>query len=112
MGLVRRLGGWSRRAQMPSQRRAARPIPRDARQTPKRLAQWPEDSAQNVGGKLMSIPTYFSHSYRVADQELNQTFWSHFSKAEFSFFVDPPSDSTIHTHLERMMRRCSAFVGV
>jgi TIR domain len=60
----------------------------------------------------MSIPTYFSHSYRVADQHLNQTFWSHFSEVEFSFFVDPPSDSTIHTHLERMMRRCSAFVGV
>ena len=60
----------------------------------------------------MSIPTYFSHSYRVADQELNQIFWSYFSKAGFSFFVDPPSNSTIHTHLERMMRRCSAFVGV
>jgi hypothetical protein len=60
----------------------------------------------------MSIPTYFSHSYRVVDQELNQTFWSQFSRADFSFFVDPPSNSTIDTPLERMMRRCSAFVGV
>jgi hypothetical protein len=47
----------------------------------------------------MTIPTYFSHSYRVADQEMNQTFWSEFSKSNFSFFVDPPSDATIHTHL-------------
>jgi TIR domain len=59
----------------------------------------------------MSIETYFSHSYRVEDQELNETFWSYFS-SDFSFFVDPPSDTTIHTHLERMMRRCSAFVAV
>lgn len=33
-------------------------------------------------------------------------------RIRFSFFVDPPSDSTIHTHIERMMRRCSAFVAV
>jgi hypothetical protein len=59
----------------------------------------------------MSIGTYFSHSYRVQDQALNKAFWSHF-KSDFSFFVDPPSDVTIHTHLEAMMRRCSAFVAV
>ena len=59
----------------------------------------------------MSIGTYFSHSYRVEDQERNRAFWSHF-KSDFSFFVDPPSDVTIHTHLEAMMRRCSAFVAV
>jgi hypothetical protein len=59
----------------------------------------------------MSIGTYFSHSYRVEDQELNRAFWSHF-KSDFSFFIDPPSDVTIHTHLEAMMRRCSAFVAV
>jgi hypothetical protein len=58
------------------------------------------------------IPTYFSHSYRLEDQELNQKFWQRFSKADFSFFVDPPSDTTMHTHLERMMGRCSAFVAV
>lgn len=33
-------------------------------------------------------------------------------RIRFSFFVDPPSDSTIHMHIERMMRRCSAFVAV
>src|SRR5689334_8629266 len=60
----------------------------------------------------MAIPTYFSHSYRLRDQKLNQTFWHLFSQAGFSFFVDPPSDATIHTHLERMMGRCSAFVAV
>ena len=43
----------------------------------------------------MSIGTYFSHSYRVQDQALNKAFWSHF-KSDFSFFVDPPSDVTIH----------------
>jgi hypothetical protein len=59
----------------------------------------------------MSIATYFSHSYRRFDQEVNKIFWSRFS-ADFSFFVDPPSDATIDTHLERMMRRCSAFVAV
>jgi hypothetical protein len=59
----------------------------------------------------MSIATYFSHSYRLANQDLNKFFWSLFS-ADFSFFVDPPSDATIDTHLERMMRRCSAFVAV
>jgi len=59
----------------------------------------------------MSIGTYFSHSYRVEDQALNRAFWSHF-KSDFSFFIDPPSDVTIHTHLEAMMRRCSAFVAV
>jgi hypothetical protein len=60
----------------------------------------------------MTIPTYFSHSYRLEDQALNQKFWRVFSEAGFSFFVDPPSDSTIHTYLERMMGRCSAFVAV
>jgi hypothetical protein len=60
----------------------------------------------------MAIPTYFSHSYRLEDQKLNETFWRLFSQAGFSFFVDPPSDTTIHTHLERMMGRCSAFVAV
>ena len=59
----------------------------------------------------MPIATYFSHSYRLEDQRLNKTFWAHF-KSDFSFFVDPPSDITIHTHLERMMRRCGAFVAV
>jgi hypothetical protein len=59
----------------------------------------------------MPIPTYFSHSYRVEDQALNQAVWQLFA-SDFSFFVDPPSESTIHTHLERMMRRCSAFVAV
>jgi len=59
----------------------------------------------------MPIPTYFSHSYRLQDQELNKTFWGLFSD-RFSFFVDPPSDVTIHTHLERMMGRCSAFVAI
>ena len=59
----------------------------------------------------MPVATYFSHSYRVGDQKLNKAIWSHFS-SDFSFFVDPPSDVTIHTHLEQMMRRCSAFVAV
>ena len=59
----------------------------------------------------MSIATYFSHSYRIEDQDQNKEFWSYFS-SDFSFFVDPPSDTTIHTHLERMIRRCSAFVAV
>jgi hypothetical protein len=60
----------------------------------------------------MAIPTYFSHSYRLSDQALNKAFWHLFSEAGFSFFVDPPSDITIDTHLERMMGRCSAFVAV
>src|SRR5262245_54206951 len=60
----------------------------------------------------MPIPTYFSHSYRLGDQKLNQTFWRLFAEAGFSFFVDPPSDTTSHTHLERMMGKCSAFVAV
>ena len=60
----------------------------------------------------MTIPTYFSHSYRLEDQDRNQEFWRLFSEAGFSFFVDPPSDTTIHAHLERMMNRCSAFVAV
>jgi hypothetical protein len=46
----------------------------------------------------MSIATYFSHSYRIVDQDQNKEFWSYFS-SDFSFFVDPPSDTTIHTHL-------------
>ena len=54
----------------------------------------------------MAIQTYFSHSYRLEDQNLNQKFWSLFSEKGFSFFVDPPSDATIHAHLERMMGRC------
>ena len=60
----------------------------------------------------MSIPTYFSHSYRLDDQPLNKTFWHLFSQAGFAFSVDPPSDTTIHTHLERMMGRCGVFVAV
>jgi hypothetical protein len=60
----------------------------------------------------MAIQTYFSHSYRLEDQNLNQKFWSLFSEKDFSFFVDPPSDATIHAHLERMMGRCQAFVAV
>lgn len=62
-------------------------------------------------GRTVPIATYFSHSYRVEDQERNKAFWSHF-KSDFSFFVDPPSEITIHAHIERMMRRCSAFVAV
>jgi hypothetical protein len=60
----------------------------------------------------MAIATYFSHSYRREDQKLNRTFWSLFSDAGFAFAVDPPSEATVHTHLERMMDRCSAFVAV
>ena len=59
----------------------------------------------------MSVATYFSHSYRIEDRELNKEVWSYFS-SDFSFFVDPPSDVTIHTHLEQMMRRCGAYVAV
>lgn len=63
-------------------------------------------------GAVVGIPTYFSHNYRVEGQPLNQRFWQFFSMAGFSFFVDPPSDITAHTHLERMMGRCSAFVAI
>ncbi|MEM7157035.1 MAG: toll/interleukin-1 receptor domain-containing protein [Myxococcota bacterium] len=58
------------------------------------------------------IPTYFSHSYRLRDQNLNKELWSVFAKHGFFFSVDPPSNITVHAHLERMMRQNSCFVAV
>lgn len=56
--------------------------------------------------------TYFSHSYRLVDQDYNSEVWEEFEKQGFFLSVDPPSNSTIHAHLERMMNRSSCYVAV
>ena len=58
------------------------------------------------------IPTYFSHSYRIGDRALNETFLQYFWKHGFAFTVDPKSDTPTMPHLEVMMQRSAAFVAV
>ncbi|MFF1741665.1 toll/interleukin-1 receptor domain-containing protein [Streptomyces mirabilis] len=59
------------------------------------------------------IPTYFSHSYRREDRDVNEFFWRAFDAHGFGFTVDPKSAGALSTcHLEMMMRRSACFVGV
>jgi hypothetical protein len=64
---------------------------------------------KNIGA---AIPTYFSHSYRREDHDLNARFWRLFEKKGFFFSVDPPSNISIHTHLERMIHQSSCYVAI
>jgi nucleoside phosphorylase len=58
------------------------------------------------------IPTYFSHSYRVDDRDLNLFFSSLFHKNGFTLSVDPKSDALSIAYLERMMARSACFAAV
>src|SRR5215471_6977840 len=58
------------------------------------------------------IPTYFSHSYRPDDRELNLQFFRRFWERGFAFTVDPASDRLVPAHLERLMRSSACFVAV
>ena len=60
----------------------------------------------------LRIPTYLSHSYRPEDQKCNSYFWEIFDQKGFYFSIDPPSDITSHTHLERMMNESSCYVAI
>ncbi|MGW1214125.1 toll/interleukin-1 receptor domain-containing protein [Streptomyces sp. NPDC002499] len=58
------------------------------------------------------IPTYFSHSYRRADRDVNEFFWRTFDAHRFGFTVDPQSGPLSTCHLEMVMRRSACFVAV
>lgn len=58
------------------------------------------------------IPAYFSHSYRPEDRDLNEFFWKLFWENDFSFTVDPQSETLSIPHLEMMMRWSACFVAV
>lgn len=58
------------------------------------------------------IPTYFSHSYRREDRDVNEFFWRSFDAHHFGFTVDPQSGPLSTCHLEMVMRRSACFVGV
>lgn len=58
------------------------------------------------------IPAYFSHSYRPEDRAVNEFFWRLFWESNFSFTVDPESQTVSIPHLELMMRWSACFVAV
>jgi hypothetical protein len=58
------------------------------------------------------IPTYFSHSYREEDRDLNIFFWELFHESGFAFTVDSRSRPISTPHLELMMKRSACFVAV
>ncbi|MFD8042957.1 toll/interleukin-1 receptor domain-containing protein [Streptomyces chartreusis] len=58
------------------------------------------------------IPTYFSHSYRREDRDVNEYFWRAFEAQGFGFTVDPRSGPPSTCHLEMTMRRSACFVAV
>lgn len=58
------------------------------------------------------IPTYFSHSYRSVDRDLNLFFWQLFWDSGFLFTVDPKSDVLSIPYLEYLMRRSACFAAV
>lgn len=58
------------------------------------------------------IPTYFSHSYRREDRDVNEFFWRTFDAHRFGFTVDPQSGPLSTCHLEMVMRRSACFVAV
>ncbi|MFF6994814.1 toll/interleukin-1 receptor domain-containing protein [Streptomyces sp. NPDC008313] len=58
------------------------------------------------------IPTYFSHSYRREDRDVNEFFWRTFDAQHFGFTVDPQSGPLSTCHLEMTMRHSACFVAV
>jgi nucleoside phosphorylase len=58
------------------------------------------------------IRTYYSHSYRPEDREINKHFWRLFWDAGFAFTVDPRTGTVSIPHLELMLRRSACFVAV
>jgi hypothetical protein len=59
-----------------------------------------------------TIPTYFSHSYREEDRDLNIFFWDLFFNNGFAFTVDSRSQPISVPHLELAMKRSACFVAV
>jgi nucleoside phosphorylase len=58
------------------------------------------------------IPTYYSHSYRPDDREVNVHFHRLFWERGFAFTVDPESGRLALAQLELMMQRSACFVAV
>jgi len=58
------------------------------------------------------VQTYFSHSYRAEDRNVNLFFWRLFSREGFFFTVDPKSERAFIPHLERMIRFSDCFVAI
>jgi nucleoside phosphorylase len=64
------------------------------------------------GSDLLPVPTYFSHSYRRNDREVNLFFWRLFCENGFFFAVDPKSSTLSAPYLEYLVQRASCFVSV
>ena len=58
------------------------------------------------------IPTYYSHSYRPGDREVNLHFHELLWDRGFAFTVDPKSERLALAQLELMMKRSACFVAV
>lgn len=58
------------------------------------------------------IPTYYSHSYRPEDREINRLFMGYFWRRGFAFTVDPGAIPLSTTQLAVMMRDSACFVAV
>jgi nucleoside phosphorylase len=58
------------------------------------------------------IATYYSHSYRADDREVNLYLHGLFWANGFAFTVDPWSERVAHAQLEHMMNRSACFVAV
>ena len=56
-----------------------------------------------------TIPTYYSHSYRPEDREINRLFMGYFWQRGFAFTVDPESIPLSTTQLAVMMRDSACF---
>jgi hypothetical protein len=58
------------------------------------------------------IPTYYSHSYRPEDREINHLIMGYFWRRGFAFTVDPGAIPLSTTQLAVMMRDSACFVAV
>jgi hypothetical protein len=61
---------------------------------------------------MRRISTYFSHSYRPEDSEVNKHFWKLFWEAGFTFTVDPRSGTLSIPSVELHVRRNDCFASV
>lgn len=57
-------------------------------------------------------PAYLSHSYRIEDRSLNESFWHLMWEAGLTATVDRQSAVFSAPHLEMLMRASSAYVGI
>src|SRR6266545_2334208 len=58
------------------------------------------------------IPSYLSHSYRVADRGVNEFFWDLIWDSGFTCTVDPEAAVFSATHLEMLIERSPCLIAI